>query len=184
MNIIENLALQNLGVDIDDEQQRKVWKITDDGKADWALDMIRERQAEFRNFEMVVNDKIAQLKEVLKIEKENMQYNIGFFQGKLAEYFETVPKKATKTQEVYKLPSGRLVKKYKAPKIVRDNDKLVEWLESNDMTELVKIEKKADWSTLKKETEIVGDRVISKHTGEVIEGITAVPQNPEFKVEV
>lgn len=184
MNIIENLALQNLGVDIEDEQQREGWKITDDGKADWALDMIRERQAEFRHFEMVVNNKIAQLKEALKVEKENMQYNVGFFQSKLAQYFETVPRKTTKTQETYKLPSGRLVKKYKQPKIVKDDEKLVAWLESNDMTELVKIEKKADWATLKKETEVTGERVISKHTGEVIEGVVAVPQNPEFKVEV
>lgn len=30
MNIIENLAMKNLGVNIDDEQQREGWKITDD----------------------------------------------------------------------------------------------------------------------------------------------------------
>lgn len=184
MNIIENLAMENLGVDIEDEQQREGWKIENDSQADWALDMIRERQAEYRRFEMVVNDKITQLQEVLKIEKENMQYNVGFFQSKLAQYFEAVPKKKTKTQETYKLPSGRLVKKFKNPKIVRDDEKLVEWLERSGMTDLVKIKKSADWATLKKETEVVGERVVSKHTGEVIEGVTAIEQAPEFKVEV
>ena len=184
MNILANLALQNLGVDIDDEQQRERWKITNDSSADWALDRIREAQAEYRRFEMVVNDKIAQLQEALEIEKEKMEREVNFFQGKLCQYFETVPRKATKTQEVYKLPSGRLVKKYKQPKIERDEEKLVAWLEKNQMPELVKIKKSADWATLKKETEIVGERVISKNTGEVIEGVTAVPQNPEFKAEV
>lgn len=184
MNIIENLAMENLGVDIEDEQQREGWKIENDSQADWALDKIREAQAEYRRFKMVVDDKIQQLQEALEKEKESMERETGFFQSKLAQYFETVPKKATKTQEVYKLPSGRLVKKYKQPKIKRDNEALVAWLERNDMTELVKIEKKADWATLKKQTEIAGERVISKHTGEVIEGVTAVPQNPEFKVEV
>ena len=184
MNILANLALQNLGVDIEDEERREVWKIENDSTADWALDKIREAQAEYRRFEMVVNDKIGQLKEALEIEKEKMERETGFFQNKLCEYFETVPKKASKTQEVYKLPSGRLVKKYKAPKIVRDDAKLVEWLEKNQMPELIKIKKSADWATLKKETEIVGELVISKNTGEVIEGVTAIPQNPEFKAEV
>jgi len=184
MNIIENLALKNLGVDIENEQQREVWKIENDNSADWALDKIRESQAEYKRLEMTVNNKISQLQAALQAEKEAMERELNFFQGKLAEYFETVPRKATKTQETYKLPSGKLVKKYKAPKIERDNDKLVAWLEQNDMPDLVKTEKKADWVTLKKETEIVGDRVISKHTGEVIEGVTAVPQNPEFRVEV
>lgn len=184
MNILANLALQNLGVDIEDEERREVWKIENDSTADWALDKIREAQAEYRRFEMVVNDKIAQLQEALEIEKEKMERETGFFQNKLCEYFETVPKKASKTQEVYKLPSGRLVKKYKAPKIVRDDAKLVEWLEKNQMPELIKIKKSADWATLKKETEIVGELVISKNTREVIEGVTAIPQNPEFIAEV
>lgn len=184
MNILANLALQNLGVDIEDEQQREVWKIENDSTADWALDKIREAQAEYRRFEMVINDKISQLQVALAAEKEKMERETGFFQNKLCEYFETVPRKASKTQEVYKLPSGRLVKKYKQPKIERDEEKLVAWLEKNQMPELVKIKKLADWVTLKKETEIVGERVISKNTGEVIEGVTAVPQNPEFKVEI
>jgi phage host-nuclease inhibitor protein Gam len=184
MNIIENLALKHLGVDIENEEQREGWKITDDSSADWALDKIREAQAEYRRFEMVVNDKIGQLKEALEIEKERMEKEVGFFEYKLMEYFQKVPHKATKTQEVYKLPSGRLMKKYRAPKIVRDDDKLVEWLEKNQMLELVKIKKSADWATLKKETEIVGERVISKNTGEVIAGVTAIEQNPEFLVEV
>ena len=184
MNIIENLAMKNLGVDMEDEQQRESWKIQNDSQADWALDKIREAQTEYRRFEMVVNDKIAQLEAALAAEKERMEKEVNFFQGKLAQYFETVPRKTTKTQEVYKLPSGRLVKKYKQPKVERDEEKLVAWLEKNQMTELIKVKKSADWATLKKETVIVGECVISKHTGEVIGGVTAVPQNPEFKVEV
>ncbi|WP_162991182.1 host-nuclease inhibitor Gam family protein [Biomaibacter acetigenes] len=184
MNILANIALKNLGVDIEDEQQKESWKIENDSQADWALDKIREAKAEFRRFEMVVNDKIAQLQEALAAEKEKMEREVGFFSGKLAEYFETVPHKKTKTQETYALPSGKLIKKYKQPKIERDEEKLIAWLEQNGMTELVKIEKRADWATLKKDTVIDGERVISKTTGEAIPGVVAIPQNPEFTVEV
>jgi len=184
MNILANLALQNLGVDIEDEERREVWKIENDSTADWALDKIREAQAEYNRFKWVVGDKVAQLQKALEEEKERMDSEVNFFQGKLCQYFETVPRKASKTQEVYKLPSGRLVKKYKQPKIERDEEKLVAWLEKNQMPELIKIKKSADWATLKKETEVVGERIISKNTGEVIEGVTAIPQNPEFIAEV
>ena len=184
MNIIESLATQNLGIDIEDEQQKEEWRIDNDSRADWALDKIREARAQYRRLEMVVNDKIAQLKAALEKEKERMEREAGFFECKLAEYFESVPKRKTKTQETYKLPSGRLVKKYKQPQIVRNEDKLVAWLENNSMTELVKIQKRADWATLKKETDIAGEKIISKHTGEIIDGVRAVARNPEFKVEV
>ncbi|RKL63041.1 hypothetical protein DXT63_08580 [Thermoanaerobacteraceae bacterium SP2] len=184
MSILGDLALKHLDIDTDNEEQKEQWKIENDSQADWALDKIREARAEYRRFEMVVNDKIAQLQAALEAEKTKMEREVGFFTGKLAEYFEKVQRKKTKTQETYSLPSGKLVKKYKQPKIVRDEAKLVEWLEKNGMTELVKIEKSADWATLKKETVIEGERVISKNTGEVIEGVIAIPQNPEFIVEV
>lgn len=176
--------MQNLGVDIEDEQQKEQWKIENDSQADWALDKIREAQAEYRRFEMVVNDKIAQLQAALEKEKERMEREVGFFSGKLAEYFETVPRKKTKTQETYNLPSGRLIKRYRSPKFERDDEKLVAWLESMGLSELVKIQKYPDWATLKKETEVAGNKVVLKATGEIIDGVTVIEQPPEFKVEV
>lgn len=182
---MENLMLDLIDEFLDvQEEEKEVWKVEDDSQADWALDKIREAQAEYKRFEMVVNDKIEQLRAALDKEKESMERETSFFESKLCEYFETVPKKATKTQETYKLPSGRLVKKYKQPKIERDEEKLAKWLENNDLKKLVKIKKTADWATLKKETEIVGDKVIYKATGEVVEGVEAIEQSPEFKVEV
>ena len=183
-NILASLALQNLGVNIEDEEQREGWKIENDSQADWALHKIREAKAEYRRFEMVVHDKIEQLKAALAAEKEKLDREVGFFQGKLYEYFEQVPKKKTKTQETYKLPSGRLVLKHKQPRFERDEDKLVAWLETNNMTDLVKVKKYADWAGLKADTEVVGNQVVSKSTGEIIDGVVAVPQSPEFIVEV
>lgn len=80
MNIIENLALKHLGIDIDNVEQQESWKIENDSQADWALDKIREAQAEYRRFEMVVNDKISQLEAALAVEKEKMERETGFFQ--------------------------------------------------------------------------------------------------------
>lgn len=183
-NILANLALQNLGLDVEDEQQREGWSIKDDGQADWALDKIREARADFRRFEMVVKEKVGQLQAALATEQQKMDREIGFFQGKLFEYFGTVESKETKTQKVYKLPSGRLMLKYKQPRFERNEEKLVEWLEKNNMPDLVKVSKSADWATIKKETDVVGEQVVSKNTGEVIEGVMALPQAPEFTVEV
>lgn len=184
-DVLARLAAAKLAIDTENEQEKEAWAIKDDLQADWALDKIRESEAEYRRFEMVVNDKIRQLVTALNTEREKMENETGFFKSKLAEYFSTLNnKKATKTQETYKLPSGRLVLKHKQPKIERDDDKLVPWLLERHMPWLVKTKKTADWANLKAETQVVGDKVISKQTGEVIDGVVAVPQSPEFTVEV
>lgn len=184
MNIMKGLAIKNLGLDTENEEQREEWRVENDSQADWCLDMIREYQAEYNRFKIVVDNKISQLQEALEKEKEQAEKNINFFTGKLAQYFATVPKKKTKTQESYKLPSGRLVKKYRNPEFIRKDEELVKWLEENNMTELIKIRKSANWAKLKKKAQVAGDKVVLEDTGEVINGVKAVERNPEFKVEV
>jgi len=60
----------------------------------------------------------------------------------------------------------------------------VTWLERNDLKGLVKVKKSPDWAKLKKDVEIAGDKVVSTYTGEIVDGVKVVPQEPEFKVEV
>lgn len=184
MNVMKEIALDNLDVDMDFEDKKEEWCIKNDLQADWCLDMIREYQNEYKRFKDVVEVKIAQLEGALEAEKRKAENEISFFKTKLAEYFETVPKQQAKTQESYKLPSGKLVKKYKQPQFKRNNAELVKWLEKNKMDNLVKLEKKANWAELKRKAKIVKGRVIYEDTGEVISGVKAIPRNPEFRVEV
>lgn len=181
-NVMMKLIDKTLNIQ---EEEKGVWKVTDDLKADWCLDKIRESKAEYNRFEMVAKAKIEQIEAALKSQKEKMDNEVGFFENKLREYFSSLDNvKTTKTQATYNLPSGKLLLKQREPEFVKDDAKLVEWLENNELNQLVKIKKSPDWATLKKDVSIVNNKVVSTYTGEIVEGITVIQRDPEFKVEV
>lgn len=164
------------------EQEQEGWTIKSDLEADWALDKIREEQADCRRFEMVVNEKVAQLQAALTKKKDQAERSTEFFTVKLQDYFKTVPHKATKTQETYSLPSGKLVLKHQKPEFLRDEDTLLKWVEQNS-PELVKVKKSTNWEELKKSIIISGNSAITED-GEAIPGIIVQNKPDEFKVVV
>ena len=175
-----DLSIVNEFLPEEAEQEQEGWHISDDVTADWALDKIREEQVEVKRFEMVVNEKIAQLDAALQRKKEQSDRSVDFFTAKLKEYFDTVPHKTTKTQETYGLPSGKLVLKKQNPKFVMDDEQLTAWVEKN-APECLKVRKSTDWAGLKKAIKVAGDKAVDKN-GEIVPGITVQERNPEFKV--
>lgn len=172
-----------LGIQEDEEK----WEIKSDEEADWWIEIHEEKLAEIRRLKMQLENKIAFYKEKLdKVLKEE-EYIIEKRDGKLAEYFESLDEKnmkKTTTMLKYRLPSGELVKKFRAPEFKRDNDKLTLWLENNGMKEYIEVKKQAKWGELKKATEVVGGQVVYVDTGELVEGVEVVERAPEFKLEV
>ena len=162
------------------EQEKPEWKIKTDLDADWVLDKIREEQAEYRRFEMVVNEKIAQMQMALQKKKDAADRTTEFFTGRLEEYFNGVPHKATKTQETYALPSGKLVLKHQDPEFIKDDEQLTAWVKQS-APEFLKVKESTDWAGLKKVIKVAGDKAVDKN-GEIVPGITVQERNPEFKV--
>lgn len=185
--------MENLMMDILDEalgiqeNEEETWKIKNDEEADWWIEIHEEKLAEIRRLKMQLENKIAFYKEKLdKVIKEE-EYIMEKRDGKLAEYFESLDEKQmkkTKTMMKYRLPSGELVKKFRAPEFKRDNDKLTQWLENNGMKEYIEVKKQAKWGELKKKTKVVGNNVVFEDTGEIVEGIEVIERPAEFKVEV
>ena len=169
------------------ENEEETWKIKNDEEADWWIEIHEEKLAEIRRLKMQLKNKIAFYKEKLdKVVKEE-EYIMEKRDGKLAEYFESLDEKQmkkTKTMMKYRLPSGELVKKFRAPEFKRDNDKLTQWLENNGMKEYIEVKKQAKWGELKKKTKVVGNVVVLEETGEIVEGVEIVERPAEFKVEV
>ncbi|SDX05234.1 host-nuclease inhibitor Gam family protein [Tepidimicrobium xylanilyticum] len=185
--------MENLMIDILDEalgiqeNEEETWKIKNDEEADWWIELHQEKLAEVRRLRIQLENKIAFYHEKLdKVIKEE-EVIIERRDSKLLEYFETLDKKdmkKTKTMLKYRLPSGELVKKFRAPEFKRDNDKLTLWLENNGMKEYIEVKKQAKWGELKKATEVINGTVVLKDTGEIVEGVEIVERPAEFKVEV
>lgn len=184
---MQNKMLELIDNNLDiSEEEKEAWKVTDDLKADWCLDMIREKKAELNRFEMVVKDKISQLQMALEKEKNNIENEVSFFESKLREYFETVDIKETKTQLTYKLPSGTLKLKKSKVDFDYNKNKLLEYAKENELSEFIKVSEDFKWAEFKKKIGIQGNNIINKETGEIIEieGLGIIEKPSQFNVEV
>jgi len=181
-NMIMDILDEALGIQEDEEK----WEIKSDEEADWWIEIHEEKLAEIRRLKMQLENKIAFYKEKLdKVLKEE-EYIIEKRDGKLAEYFESLDEKQmkkTKTMMKYRLPSGELVKKFRAPEFKRNNDILAKWLEENQMNNYIEIKKQPKWGELKAKTKVVNGHVVTED-GEIVEGVEVIERAPEFKVEI
>jgi hypothetical protein len=150
--------------------------VTDDKAAEWCMKKIQEAEADRAMWKAHYESQMQKV-------NESADSAVAYFTARLEEYFSTVPHKATKTQESYTLPGGKLILKQQQPKFETDDDALIPWLEANGMTGLVKIKKSADWATLKKSLNFVGTNAVTVD-GEIVPGVK-VEQRPDvFKVEM
>lgn len=150
--------------------------VTDDKAAEWCMKKIQEAEADRAMWKAHYE---AQMQKV----NESADSAVAYFTARLEEYFATVPHKATKTQQSYTLPGGKLVRKQQQPAFTTDDAELVPWLEQNFMGQLVKVKKTADWAGLKKVVTVDGENVVTDE-GEIVPGVK-VEQRPDvFKVEM
>ena len=69
-NIMMEIIDKNLDVT---QEENQIWRVTDDLKADWTLDKIREIKAEYKRFELVANDRIQQLQMSFDAEEKKLK---------------------------------------------------------------------------------------------------------------
>ena len=158
---------------------------------------IREEKAESQRLINLCNSEIIRYQAALKKAQDALESKTGYMKAKLLEYFQTVPRKTSKTQETYKLPSGTLKMKFPAPEYVKDEDKLTEWLKKMGYTDYIKTVESPKWGDFKPTTqiqklpivddegEITGYQInVLDANGKQIDGVTAVEKPPVFEVEV
>jgi len=103
-----------------------LFKIDNDQKAEWALAKIREEQAEaMRIMNVCKEHDIALRRTDEEKQKKIFEKKTAYLRSQLEQYFDSVEKRRTKTQEVYKLPSGTLRRKYPKPEFKRDDEALL-----------------------------------------------------------
>ena len=153
------------------------FRVTDDKSAEWCIRKIREARAEKQRWAEYYREQQR------KIDQE-ADGTIGYFEALLADYFDSVPHKRTKTQESYQLPGGKLVRRQQAPEYQRDETALLPWLKENAPA-LVKVTEVADWAALKKQLVIATDgETVATEDGEIVPGVKAIQRPEVFRVEI
>ena len=138
------------------------FRIDNDNKADWALRVIRDNNAERDRIIEIAKAQIEELKAQIE------EIITSYLKNLLAEYIMSVPRKETKTQEMYQLLTGKLIVKKASQKMVPNDEALVKYLELEKLPELIKTVYKPDWAEFKKHLAISDGNVINSDTGEVI----------------
>lgn len=151
--------------------------VDNDQKAEWAARKIREARQDTQKWTEYYE---RQLSAIRRANEETEAY----FAALLADYFETVPHKSTKTQESYSLPTCKLVLKAQQPEFNRNENVLCDYLDKKGRDDLVRITRRADWATLKKTLKVMEDGTCVDADGEIVEGVQAFNRPPEFKIEM
>lgn len=160
------------------EEDREPFLIADDGLAEWAMQRIAEYRAETAAME-------AHYAAQLDIIRKRNEAKETFFTRALADYFATVPKRETKTQAKYTLPSGELVRRKQGPKYEIDDDVLGTFLAENELSEYVITKAVPKWAELKKACTVQEDgSLVETSTGLVIEGVRAEERPDKFEVKI
>ena len=153
-----------------DQGERAPFRITDDRCADWAIRKIAEERGEYSRLKELADQQKAAIDEKVEAARRRMENGTAFLTSCLADFFNTVPHKTTKTTEKYRLLSGTLTLKKGGVKAKQDDAKLVPWLKANGYGNLVKVEESAKWGELKKLLTYTGEIATIESTGEIVEG--------------
>ena len=182
-NIMSKLADDYLNIN---EENKEAWRIKNDLSAEFALDKIREMQAEYNRFEMVALAKTEQIRAKLESERSKMTNGTEFFECKLREYFETVKTRDTKTLKKYSLPSGNLRLTKAKTTFECDKNKTLADAKKKGLNDYIKQTESFQWGEFKRLLDVKGDKIVNKDTGEIVEldGLSTVEKQAEFKVEV
>lgn len=166
------------------EIESEGFAIDNDQKAEWALRKIREHKADASRMAMVCDAEIERYGQIKKDAAEKCERNCSYLESLLCDYFSTVPHKATKTQEFYKLPTGVLKKKIREPEYVRADAEILAWLNEQGMKDYIEVKPSLKWAELKKVIAANGETAVYPETGEIIPGVKVVEREPVFTVEV
>lgn len=160
------------------------WAIHDDSTADWAVRKIADERAELERIRELANAEIERIQARVAEAEKRCESGTSYLSAKLADYFDTVPHKATKTQETYKLLNGTLKVKRGGYTMEHDPAALLEYLKRSGAAEMIQVVEKPRWGEYKKRLTIQGNDVVDTETGEVVEGVTVAEKPDVFTVEV
>lgn len=172
-----------IGIDDITEETKKSFVITNANMANWAIKTIKHELEQCQTFVDVADFEIGQLKQQKQNILDKYESNTAFLRNALGDFMKISPCKTSKTQQKLVLPSGDVIMKFEKVDFDVEKDKLVNFLEQNNLEDFVKVEKSPMWGDFKKRLSIIDENVVDTETGEIMECIRVkyVPMKIEVK---
>lgn len=167
------------------KEEKKEPKIIDNSKANRALKKLRNLKSKKQEKEEFAEKEKAIIDEWLQSEVKGIDNDIEYFEGILTEYANSLKAK-DKDLKTHNLPFGKLKFRKQQPKFKYEDDKLLDSVKAAGLMDLISVKESVNKNDLKKakNLEIVGEKMINKDTGEIIEGVTVKQRAEKFSIEV
>lgn len=166
------------------EDAPEAFIIDTDAKAEWAARRVRDTEKEWERLDMAAREMIRYYEDRRLDMRLEYEAKTDHLSHQLESYFETVPRKATKTQETYALPGYKLKRKRQQPTFTRDNDKLLSWArDAIGSGILVRVKEEPAWDMIKASCIVEGEALVFEETGEIVPGVRVVERPPVFTIE-
>lgn len=168
-----------------DDKEYEGFVVDNDKKAEYCLKKIKAAQTEHDRLMDLVNAERDELNEKELELDRRLESETGYLKALLYNYFETVEKKETKTQQSYKLLSGSLVFKKPMLTIQRPDDETLLKILHENAPELIETVEKPKWSEYKKQLCIVnnGTQIVDA-TGSYVDDIYLEETPGSFGIKI
>ena len=151
--------------------------VDNEQKANWALRKIKELQQEIEDNTRLAEKEIDKIKTWESQQNKSLGDSILYFEGLLHDY-ATRKRAEDPDFKSMSLPNGRIGYRKQQPRWSYDDETLIKYLERTELDELIRVSKAPNKAEIRKQFEVVGDKVINAETGEVVEGIE-IEHRPE-----
>ncbi|MBM7624759.1 host-nuclease inhibitor Gam family protein [Sporohalobacter salinus] len=188
MKLEEQLSAQEDKFSGQDQEEQEEFRIEDDSQANWALKktrQLKQKRQEKEEFAQQEIDKIMKeiemIEQWLEDEVSKIDDSIDCFEGLLADYAMQLKEK-DENLKTHSLPFGELKFRKQRPKYNYNDDKLLEFLEENEI-DAVRIKKKPDKRKLKQMANRAGNKLVLE-SGQVVDGVEIQERGEKFNIDV
>ena len=165
-------------------EERERFRVQDEQQANWCLRKIAAAKAELERKKNLAEAEIFRIQSWLAAEQDKLSGTIDYMTALLEEYHRPLYEADPKQNKTISLPCGKLQWRKVPTKFERDEDKLVECLMANQMTDFIETRFKPRWGELKKQVVVKDGFVYDQETGLLLDGVRAIELGEEFKVIV
>lgn len=178
MTALDRIELQEVEI-----MEREGFKIDDANGAVWAFRKLQAIERKANETSSIAQGEIERIKAWQEQEQKGIESDKVYFEGLLKSYYmeqrESDPKFKLST------PYGK-VSSRKMPTWNYDDEKVLAYLQENELNSLIRVKRELDKQTIKKTFDVAKNgTVVNSDTGEVVPGIKIMEtESITVKVEV
>lgn len=186
LNALVNYELEEIQDMETSEEAKQKFKITDTNSLIWTLRKLKALNQQVDDVNITVNNEIERIKTWQLNETNGVTNSRNFFESLISEYAYGLLAVDKEFKSV-KTPHGSIgFKKQQKEYSYDDNDKLIEYLENNNLSSLVRVKKEPEKNDIKKTFALSEDetQLFNTTTGEVVPGIKVVKRPDKVDIKL